>query len=261
VSPLDLGSASLATALRLGRGVVTRPAARKPDEPLRLYEFEACPFCRKVRDALTELDLDALILPCPRGGAVYRAEAEAEGVGSFPYLEDPNTGATMVESEAILDYLYGTYGERPRPVFDRLLKLNLVSSLFASAVRPHRGRVARPTRARPAEPLELWSFEASPFSRVVRDTLCELELPYLLHSAGRASVAEHVPVQLRHRLGYTPTPSTASRRELQARAGRLQVPFLVDPNTEVELLESDAIVAYLEDTYAARPRATAASSG
>ena len=33
------------------------PCAR-PQVRLKLYEFEACPFCRKVREALCALDLD-----------------------------------------------------------------------------------------------------------------------------------------------------------------------------------------------------------
>ena len=38
-----------------------------PDEPgIILYEYEACPFCRKVREALTSLDLDYVARPCPR---------------------------------------------------------------------------------------------------------------------------------------------------------------------------------------------------
>ncbi len=36
-------------------------------------------------------------------------------------------------------------------------------------------------RVAPEQKLELWSFEASPYSRVVRSLLCELELPYILH--------------------------------------------------------------------------------
>ena len=38
---------------------------------------------------------------------------------------------------------------------------------------------------------------------------------------------------------------------LLARAGRVQVPYLVDPNTGAEMFESDAILAYLDRTYAA----------
>lgn len=38
-----------------------------PDEPgIIVYEYEACPFCRKVREALTSLDLDYVARPCPR---------------------------------------------------------------------------------------------------------------------------------------------------------------------------------------------------
>lgn len=39
----------------------------KETKPLLLYEFEACPFCRKVREAITILDLDVIFYPCPRG--------------------------------------------------------------------------------------------------------------------------------------------------------------------------------------------------
>ncbi len=39
------------------------------------------------------------------------------------------------------------------------------------------------------------------------------------------------------------------------RAGRVQVPFLIDPNTGVEMFESGEIVDYLEATYFRNPRA------
>ncbi|WP_255364238.1 glutathione S-transferase N-terminal domain-containing protein [Alcanivorax sp. HI0044] len=34
-----------------------------------------------------------------------------------------------------------------------------------------------------------------------------------------------------------------------ARAGRIAVPYLVDPNTGMELFESEAILDYLDQTY------------
>jgi glutathione S-transferase len=86
---------------------------------------------------------------------------------------------------------------------------------------------AEPSRA-PRQPLELWSFEASPFSRIVREKLCSLEIPYRLHNVGKGS---------------------PSRPAFERRAGRVQVPFLVDPNTNVEMFESADIVHYLEATY------------
>src|SRR3982750_4137384 len=65
---LDVASSMFTTVSRLGAGVQARRPAHRPAQPLELYEFEGCPFCRKVRDALTELDLEAMIYPCPPGG-------------------------------------------------------------------------------------------------------------------------------------------------------------------------------------------------
>ena len=45
----------------------TLPSFR-PAKPLELYEYEACPFCRKVREALSMLDIDVIVYPCPRDG-------------------------------------------------------------------------------------------------------------------------------------------------------------------------------------------------
>ena len=41
-----------------------------------------------------------------------------------------------------------------------------------------------------------------------------------------------------------------NRKRLVERTGRMQVPYLVDPNTGEEMFESAHIVAYLERTYA-----------
>jgi glutaredoxin len=46
---------------------------------LQVYEFEACPFCRRVRESLTELDLEAEIYPCPKDSVRHRAAVRAKG--------------------------------------------------------------------------------------------------------------------------------------------------------------------------------------
>jgi glutathione S-transferase len=91
-----------------------------------------------------------------------------------------------------------------------------------------RGERYRSARA-PERPLELWSFEASPFSRLVREELCSLEIPYLLHNVARGS---------------------ARRDAFVARSGKMMVPYLVDPNTGTSMFESADIVRYLDATYA-----------
>lgn len=225
---LDVGTSLLATLVRAGAGLSVGALGKRPERPLVLYEFEACPFCRKVREALTTLDLEAQILPCPKGGKRFRSEIEARGgKQQFPYLVDPNTGKEMYESDAIVAYLFETYGDGSVPALLRPGLLTQASLASATALRPGYGLRAAASRA-PAKALELWSFEASPFCRLAREALCSLELPYLLHNVGKGS---------------------PSREAFVKRSGRMMVPFLADPNTAVEMFESADIVRYLERTY------------
>src|SRR3546814_16130159 len=64
--------------------------------------------------------------------------------------------------------------------------LQVGSSSLASSLQRGSGMNVR--HSRPAEqPLELYSFETSPYSRLVRERLCELELPYLLRSTAKGT--------------------------------------------------------------------------
>jgi glutathione S-transferase len=226
---LDVGSSLFVSVARLGAGMYARGAGKQPEKPLELYEFEACPFCRKAREALTTLDLDAMIYPCPRGGRLREVVERRGGKAQFPWLCDPNTGKEMYESEVIIRYLADTYGDGKVPTSVMFGPLNTVGAFIAAASRPNRGRVARPGKA-PEKPLELWSFEASPYCRIAREVLCELQIPYLLHNVGKGG---------------------RGRTAFQARSGKMMVPYLVDPNTGVSMFESADIVAYLEKTYGA----------
>jgi glutathione S-transferase len=249
---LDVLNSTLTSTLRLWRGTNARASLRQPAKPLHLYEFEACPYCRLVREALTELDLDALIHPTPHGGQRFRPQAERlGGRQQFPFLVDPNTGESMYESADIIDYLYRRYAGRPAPT--RLLRpLDVSSSMLASIPRLRAGAQARPSKA-PKRPLELFSFESSPYSRRVRELLCELEIPYLLRSTGKAQWQDLGPPILRATLFPTLPVAGRTRVELLKRAGKVQVPYLVDPNTGTAMFESDVIRNYLLDTYAKQP--------
>ena len=227
---LDVSTSLFATIARLGAGLRVEALGERPAQPLELYEFEACPYCRKVREALTALDLEAIVYPCPKGGKRFRDVAITKGgKAMFPYLVDPNTGKAMYESDDIVAYLYATYGSGSVPFLSTGGLVFQASSAIASAWRLTAGMRAEPSIA-PVEPLELWSFEASPFCRIVRETLCTLEIPYLLHNVGKGSPSRDAFVQ---------------------RSGKMQVPFLVDPNSGVEIFESADIVRYLRATYGA----------
>jgi glutathione S-transferase len=152
------------------------------------------------------------------------------GKAQFPYLEDPNTGKAMYESDDIIDYLYQLYGQgRERPLAWKKPYV-IVSGALISAVRAGKGSYYRKARV-PARPLELYNVEISPYCRIVRETLCELELPYLSHEIARGS---------------------PRRPAFIAISGKMMVPFLIDPNpaTPVQMFESADIKAYLNQTYA-----------
>jgi glutathione S-transferase len=226
---LDVASSLGVTLGRFAHGLTVGRLGARPELTLQLYEFEGCPYCRKVREALSQLDLDALVFPCPKGGPRFREEVKAKGgKAQFPYLVDPNTGKALYESDDIVRHLYTEYGDGRVPALLAAGPLTNVGAMLASALRPGRGVRYRRARA-PEQPLELWSFEASPFCRIVRETLSGLELPYRLHNVAKGS------------------PRRAAFVE---RSGKMLVPYLADPNTGVEMFESADIVAYLERTYA-----------
>jgi len=246
---MDVLNSTLTSTLRFWRGTNARAAAKQPKKHLELYEFEACPFCRLVREALTELDLDAMIYPTPHGGKRFRPKvAKLGGKQQFPFLVDPNSGESMYESADIIEYLYRHYGGRAAPA--RLLRpLDVSTSVLAGIPRVRAGSQARPSKA-PKRALELFSFESSPYSRRVRELLSELELPYLLRSTGKARWQDLGPPGLRATLFPDLPVAGRNRIELLARAGKVQVPYLEDPNTGTAMFESAAIRAYLLDTYA-----------
>ena len=214
---LNLLTSACASVLRLGMGVFRRREAPNPELPVELYEFEGCPHCRLVREAITELNLRVQIWPCPKGGRRYRPElVERAGKAQFPYLVDPNTGTEMYESADIIKYLFRTYG-RGLPLRWWLLPLHRILSVFAALPRMGQG-VSRRQASVPVEPLVLTNMESHPGARLVRERLCELELPYCIESAG---------------LG-----------------GGRHVPTLHDANTGTELSDVREILTYLSTTYA-----------
>lgn len=222
-------SSALASGVRFPLGHRVGALGPRPVQMLELYEFEACPFCRKVREALTMLDLDVLVRPSPHGGERFRPEAIARGGRvQFPLLIDPNEDLVLYESDDIVRHLYARYGAGgPPPLGLRLGALGNLTSGVASVLRLASGRSATKSRA-PDEPLHLWSFELSPYSRRVREKLSELELPYVLHNLGRGS---------------------EKRPAFLERTGKVMVPYLEDPNTGTKMFESRDIVRYLATTY------------
>jgi glutathione S-transferase len=251
LGPVNLASSMLATLVRTGAGISSKSALLKPETSLKLFDIEGCPYCRLVREALTELDLDAEIYPCPKQGERYRQEViEKGGKAQFPFLIDPNTGVQMYESLSIIKYLFDTYGQRSLPLKWQFGPLQTMGSILASKARPGLGRTKKASRA-PEQLLELYSFESSPYARMVRECLCEMQIPYILRSCGRTELGEWLLPPIRDVLNIVPNSELTNRKTLQQKAGRMAIPYLIDPNENVQMFESAKMVEYLEVTYGA----------
>lgn len=249
---LDVASSVAASSAAQWRGTSAGKKTTQPEKLLELYEFENCPYCRAVREALTELDIDAVIYPCPKDGTRFRPlSKEKAGESQFPFLVDPNTGKSMLESAEIIEYLFQTYAGRSTPARLKESKAKVASSFAASAARGLKGISAAPSKAAPEKLLELYSFESSPYSRLVRERLTELEIPYILRNFGKFQKSDMGPSWVRKQFFPDDVAKGRNRVELQKRAGKMQVPYLIDPNTDTEMFECQDILAYLDSTYAA----------
>uniref|UniRef100_A0ACD5UC19 Uncharacterized protein n=1 Tax=Avena sativa TaxID=4498 RepID=A0ACD5UC19_AVESA len=219
---LPWGSSVAASSLETVSQTTTAPT-------LQLYEFEACPFCRRVREAMTELDLSAEVYPCPKGSLRHRdVVRKIGGKEQFPLLVDASTGVTMYESGDIVKYLSRQYGQG-KSLSVGLLESTIFTGWVPTLLRAGRGMTMwSKAGAVPAEKLELFSFENNTYARFVREALCELELPYVLQNV---------------REGSSKTDS------LLRAAGSKQVPYLVDPNTGFQSGDHKKILSYLFQQY------------
>jgi glutaredoxin len=181
---------------------------RPPLEPIILYEFEACPFCRKVREACSMLSLPITFRPTPKNGRRFRPEIKDKygASASFPFMDDRNTLVTMFESQNILEYLFRVYGNGdPVPWTLRESPLvPLTAGLGVGLLRLGAGGTFEFCNT-PKEPMVLWAYEGSPYCKVVREKLSAMEI-------------EHVVI-------YTPRGSE-NRQKLWEKTGRFQVPYL-----------------------------------
>jgi glutathione S-transferase len=215
---------SWAQLIRAGSGTrVARRLGPRPRARLELYEFETCPFCRKVREAIQVLDLEVLVWPCPKGGERHRPRARAlGGRAQFPLLVDPNAEVVLYESDAIVRHLFERYGRTRPPWPLGAGALDTTLSMLAGLAHPADGTFAVAS-VPPQAPLDLYADEGSTGARRVRARLCELEVPYVSHSMALGS---------------------SGRAELAQRG--LDVPALIDAELGVEVAGAEAALAHLE---------------
>jgi glutaredoxin len=214
-APPGLVAAGIPTLARGALGAFSLPgaedfprpsaAAAAAAAPLSLYEFQACPFCKKVREALTLLALDVVFYPCPKNGVAFRplaaemAQAAGKARPQFPVLVagggQGQGQVPLFESDEIVKTLFEKFGppEKKEAIPWQLRPGNFfgkVSLALSAAPRAASGRAAAFTFAedeagraaaqefaesrRALKPLTLWGYEPSPYVALVREKLTEL---------------------------------------------------------------------------------------
>jgi len=247
---LTVASSVLASTLRGWRG--TSSTTRKVEQAsndLILFDQEGCPSCRMVREAITALNLDVLIMPCPTGGKNLALMQRESGYKTVPVLYDAELEHKTHSADDIIEYLYQKYRGESAPQKAMPNWQSNVLSRAASLSRLNAGMSVRAAR-KAEKPLTLYSFESSPYSRPVRELLCELELPYQLINLGKQQWSDMGPAKARFTLKPYQPIKHSKREAFMVMYGDVQVPFIVDPNTGIQMFESKDIILYLRNTYA-----------
>ena len=167
---LNVATSVAASIARLGGGLRVGTLGRRPKQRLELYEFEACPYCRKgPRGALRRSTSTPWSTRARRTGRASARGRAARRQGAIPVSRRSQHGHRAVR--------VGRHRHVPvRPVRRRCGAAAAPSRAAhrrAARWSPARWRPAFGARYQPAtppaKPLELYSFEASPFCRIVRE--------------------------------------------------------------------------------------------
>lgn len=79
---------------------------------LELYQFESCPYCRSVREKLSELEIDYICRNVQYGSRKWAEFKRFNPNEQVPFLVDKEKGVSIDESEAIIAYLEKNYAEK-----------------------------------------------------------------------------------------------------------------------------------------------------
>lgn len=78
---------------------------------LELFQFEKCPYCKKVREKLSELELDYICRNVPFNSEKRKLLTVLGDKEQVPMLIDMDKSLLMYESDDIIQYLEETYGK------------------------------------------------------------------------------------------------------------------------------------------------------
>lgn len=259
-TPLDTLTSGLASLCRYQRGVTVSSASSRDSNPrllVNLFDVENHAACRRVRERLSELDLNVeRVIPATANSRAVLDETypfKLPKGAQVPRLvvQDASGKQTILEgASTILSFLNDEYDDKTSDQEENSLPPNQdftktltdaaleIGNVMANLFRLGRGVLVSEAASssavevvpRPQQPLILYSYEGNQFCRLVREVLTELDIVYELRSVAKES---------------------KRRDELaQVANGSTQSPFLIDPNTGVQMSESTEIIQYLYRTYA-----------
>ena len=214
--------AIISNARNIGATVIEGRFA-KVRKPIIIYEDESSAECKRVREAISHLDLLAEFRPCPNGRNGWSDDQAriSNGKRGLPYMVDTNAPYQfkLKGAKEIVPYLWESYGPGESEAPAALTKSGGGGGgSLASKARPDFQKV---------KPIVLYGFEGSSNVAKVKKTLNSLALAHQFVPCAKGSPNRKKPV-------FSKT---------------FQVPFISDPNTGVSMFESAEIVNYLNEVY------------
>ncbi len=80
-----------------------------PESMMKLYQFESCPYCKQVREKLSELQITYININVPRDKSQRQEVEQISGQRAVPVLVDGDT--VLDDEEKILPYLSQKYAK------------------------------------------------------------------------------------------------------------------------------------------------------
>jgi hypothetical protein len=231
-----------------------------------LYEYEASPWCRRVREFLCALDLKHEVRPCPREallrhigpplqaegfmGALSRFRPEVRARGAplvFPFLLDRTAGAAVSDSGRIVRHLWKHYASSVRSDVPR------PGASVAWPLAPGR-RVEGATLPRCARGPERWCAPTALDSWIDVPLLVAASACRPLAGHGLMAAPSRSP-PARRRDGRPAIVLCANEAHAPARAVRealstLQLPYEMAPNAEGGVIANEAALRGAGATFA-----------
>lgn len=80
------------------------------DSMMKLYQFESCPYCRMVRELMSELEITYITINVPRDRSRRQTVIAVSGQPTVPVLVDGDV--VLDDEEKIIPYLREKYAKK-----------------------------------------------------------------------------------------------------------------------------------------------------